>query len=82
MICYDGGMLVIFPLKTYLDTCAQFFSFILFGNCSLNFLGIEVPGTGVFYFDKLLCYIPLVNRLTLSNDCVIVFSQLIPSCSQ
>ncbi len=80
LFCYDGVPIVIFSLGTYLSSCSSFFSFVLFGNCFLD-LGVQVPGVGVYDFGNLpVCFIPF-GRLSLSNDCSIVFSPLIPPCS-
>ncbi len=77
--CYDGAM-VIFPLKTYLSSCSPFFSFVLFGNCPFLDLDVQVPGVGVYDSGNLpVCFVPF-GRLSLSNDCVLVFSPLIPPC--
>jgi hypothetical protein len=78
MICYDGGLMVIFPLLKYLSSC-PFFSFVLFGDCSLDLGSIQVPGLGVYDGGNLpVCFIP-AGRFTFSN-CVIVFKPLIPPC--
>jgi hypothetical protein len=78
MFCYDGGPIVIFPLSFYFDACYAFFSFILFGNCPLDFT-VWVVGAGVYNGGNLpVCYIPL-GRVSFSN-CVLVFSPFIPPC--
>jgi hypothetical protein len=80
MICYDGGALVIFPLLKYFSSfCSLFFSFVLFGDCSLDLGSIQVPGLGVYNGGNLpVCFIP-TGRFTFSK-CVIVFNPLIPLC--
>jgi hypothetical protein len=78
MFCYDGGPIVIFPLSFYLDVCSSFFSFLLFGDCFLDF-SIQVSGAGVYDGGNLpVCYIPL-GRVSFSN-CVLVFVPLVSAC--
>jgi hypothetical protein len=77
--CYDGGAMVIFPLKTYLSACSSFFSFLLFGNCPLDLGAIYVPGAGVYGGGNLpVCFLP-TGRLSFA-DCFLVFNPLIPPC--
>jgi len=77
--CYDGGLMVIFPLFHYLSACSSFFSFLLVGNCPLSeSLNVWVSGSGVYVDDNLLCFVP-VGRLSFSG-CVLVFNPLIPPC--
>ncbi len=80
MFCYDGGAIVIFPLVRYFSSfCSSLFSFVLFGDCSLDLSVIQVPGVGVYDFGDLpACFIP-IGRLTFAN-CVLVFNPLIPPC--
>jgi hypothetical protein len=76
--CYDGGPIVFFPLKSYLDVCSAFFSFLVFGNCSVDWT-IQVPGVGVYGSGNLPeCFVP-VGRFSLSG-CVLVFKPLISPC--
>jgi hypothetical protein len=79
MICHDGGAIVIFPLLKYFSSfCSSLFSFVLFGDCSLDW-SIQVPGLGVYDGGKLpFCFIP-TGRFIFS-DCVLVFNPLIPPC--
>ncbi len=79
MICYEGVM-VIFPLLEYFSSsCVSFFSFVLFGDCSLSLEDIQVPGVGVYNGGNLpVCFIP-AGRFIFSN-CVLVFNPLIPPC--
>lgn len=71
--------MVIFPLFHYLSSCSSFFSFVVFGNCSLSaLLDVWVAGSGVYVDDDLLCFVPF-GRLSFSG-CVLVFSPLIPPC--
>ena len=80
MICYEGVMFFLSLLDYLGSACSSFFSFVLFGDCSLLSLGsIQVPGLGVYDGGNLpVCFIP-TGRFVFSN-CVLVFHPLIPPC--